>query len=370
MSTWDVTTRKMAAAGKRQQREALKRQKELERRIKEQGKLTALEQARLEVDAHENALDVLLSIHKEQSAPFDWGSFASALPPHEPPKLARHEFAALLRRAVSRAVPSVEAGKPTVEQARLLDEREHQVSRTDYEKDVTQWDRMRSLARRVLAGDANAYSEALSELSALSEIANLGSSISVTIREPGLIECTLKVGGRYKVPPEIKSLTAAGKVSVKAMPKARAHEIYQDYVCGCVLRLAREVFALLPVETILATATVEVLDSRTGLLTERPVLSVAIPRATNDRLDFEHLDPSDSLENFQHRGDVMASRKSGEFVQIVPLTPADLAQARSEKIGFSALDARVRQFRAELGTKLKPVTPGIDQPPEANASLL
>ena len=368
MSSWSATIRKMEAAGKRQQREALKRQKELERAIKEQAKLSAIEQARLEVDAHENALEVLLSVHKEQSAPFDWGSFGSALPPHEPPRLARHEFAALLRRAVAGAVPFVEDGKATIEEARLLDEREHAAARADYEKDFAQWEKMRSLARRVLAGESHAYSEAVSEFSTLSEIANLGSSIAMTLREARLIECALKVSGRDSLPAEIKMLTAAGKVSVKAMPKARFHEIYQDYVCGCVLRLAREMFALLPVETVMVTATVDGTDPRTGCAAELPVLSVAIPRAVVARLDFERLDPSDSLENFQHRGDVMASRKSGEFVRIVPLTPTDLVQPQLESMDFSQLLARVRQFRTELGAMLKPAMPEIDERTEPNTS--
>ena len=38
------------------------------------------------------------------------------------------------------------------------------------------------------------------------------------------------------------------------MPKGRFHEIYQDYLCGCLLRVAREVFALFPVDTVLVTA--------------------------------------------------------------------------------------------------------------------
>ena len=39
---------------------------ELQRRAKEQAKLSALEQARLEVETYENRIDVLLSVHKEQ----------------------------------------------------------------------------------------------------------------------------------------------------------------------------------------------------------------------------------------------------------------------------------------------------------------
>ena len=358
--------KRLVAARKLQQRAALKHQKELERRLKEQAKLTALEQARLEVEAHENALEVLLSVHKEQSAPFDWGGFASALPPHEPPKLARHELAALLRRAVSGAVPHVEHGKATVEEARLLDEREHDAAREDYEKDFAQWERMRSLARRVLAGEERAYSEAVSEFSTLSEIANLGSSIGMSVRGSKLIECALKVSGRDAIPAEVKSLTAAGKLSVKAMPKAQFHEIYQDYVCGCVLRLAREVFALLPAETVLVTATVDGIDARTGHAAELPVLSVAIPRTVAERLDFEHLDPSDSLENFLHRGDVLASRKSGEFAPIAPLTPAEVAPAQPAKLDFKILVSQVRKMRVDFTEALKAVRQQTGEPSESN----
>lgn len=355
----------MEAAGKRQQREALKHKKELERRFKEQAKLSALEQARLEVETHENALEVLLSVHKQQSEPFDWGGFAAALPPHEPPRLARHETAALLRRAVSGAVPSIEDGKPTVEEAGLFDEREHETACAEYEQEFAQWERMRSLARRVLAGEAHAYSEAVSEFSALSEIANLGSSISVTRIEAKLIECALKVNGRNSIPAEVKSLTAAGKVSAKAMTKARFHEIYQDYVCGCVLRLAREVFALLPLETVLVTATVDGTDPRTGRAAELPVLSVAIPRAVIARLDFERLDPSDSLKNFLHRGDVTASRKSGEFIPILPLTVADVFPPQPARVEFTVIITQVRQSRTELSAMLKSAMPQISDQSES-----
>ena len=347
----------MEAAGKRQHREELKRQKELERRMKEQAKLTVIEQARLEVEAHENALEVLLSVHKQQSEQFDWNAFAFALPPHEPPRLARNETAALFRKAVAGAVPSIEEGKPRVEEARLLDDREHGAARAEYEQDFADWERMRSLGRRVLAGEAKAYSEAVSEFSALSEIAILGSSISVTVHTANLIECSLKVNGRDSIPAEVKSLTAAGKLSVKAMPKARFHEIYQDYVCGCVLRLAREVFALLPVETALVTATADGIDPRTGRAAELPVLSVAIPRSTVARLEFEHLDPSDSLENFLHRGDVVASRKSGEFVPIVPLIPSDIFPPQATRGDFKILVAQVRQTRTALAALLKTEIP-------------
>ena len=96
----------------------------------------------------------------------------------------------------------------------------------------------------------------------------------MTVHDPKLIECELKVNGQDVIPADTKSLSAGGKLVVKAMPKARFHEIYQDYVCGCVLRLAREMFALLPVDNVILTATVDGTDSATGHVAELPVLSV------------------------------------------------------------------------------------------------
>lgn len=354
MSSWTAEIRRREAEERRQERETRKRHKELERRIKERAKLSELEQARLDVEAHENALEVLLSVHKEQSAAIEWVKFASALPPHEPRRSGRHEFAAELKNLAK-------SGNADAEAARALDEREYQVVRDGYERELAESERLRALAKRVLAGEAGAYSEATSEFSSFGEIAHLGASIHITVHNPKLIECVLTVNGREAIPAEMKSLTAAGKLSVKAMPKARFHEIYQDYVCGCVLRLTREVLALLPVDEVLVTASVNGTDARTGKQAELPVLSVAIGRAAVERLDFERLDPSDSMEMFLHRGDVVASRKGGEFLAIVPLTPADLAPVQPERMDFTGLLTNVRKLRAEIGSKLKPATPVPDE---------
>lgn len=357
MSSWTAEIRRREAEARRSERETRKRHKELERRIKERAKLSALEQARLDVEAHENALEVLLSVHKEQSAPIEWAKFATALPPHQPVRSGRHEFAAVLRHGVAEMENAAESGNAAAEQARVRDEREYQAGRESYEGELAEWERMRALAKRVLSGEAGAYSEAISEFSSLGEMAHLGSSIHITVRSPKLMECVLTVNGREAIPAEVRSLTAAGKLSVKAMPKPRFHEIYQDYVCGCVLRLAREVLALLPVDQVLVTASVNGTDARTGQVADVPVLSAAMSREVVERLDFERLDPSDSMENFSHRGDVKASRKGGEFVAIVPLTPADLAPAQPERMDFTGLLNNVRQLRADIGSKLKPAIP-------------
>jgi hypothetical protein len=269
---WQASFRAMQAAERRRQREAQKRQRELERRAKEQAKLSAIEQARLEVETHENRLEVLLSVHKEQGETWDWLALAATLPPVCPQRFSRHEFK--LRQDLELLVakdPDTsqrQARDAAVEQARLRDDEEYQNALGDYGEQKAEWQKTNSLARRILAGEHKAYTEALSELSPFAEISDLGSSIHFTVHDAKLLECVLKINGRQAIPSEVKSLTATSKVSIKPMPKARFHEIYQDYVCACVLRVAREVFALLPVESLLITASADTLDPRTGQTVE------------------------------------------------------------------------------------------------------
>lgn len=356
MSSWSAEIRRREAGARREERETRKRHRELERRIKDRARLSELEQARLDVEAYENAVELLLSVHKEQSASVEWQKIASALPPHQPVRSGRHEFAAILQQGLGEFGNTSVSEHDNAEEARRIDEQEHQAALQSYEKEQAEVEHLRTLAKRVLTGEPGAYSEAISELSSLGELSQLGSSIHFTVHSRKLIECVLTVNGRDAIPAEVKTLTAAKKLSVKAMPKARFHEIYQDYVCGCVFRLGREVLALLPADVVLVSASVDGTDLRTGKQAELCVLSVGLTREIMDGLDFDRLDPSDSMENFNHRGEVKASRNGGEFVAIIPLTPADLAPLQPERMDFSDLLKRVRQFREEVSRDLKPLT--------------
>ncbi len=342
----NIALRSIQAAERRQQRDAQKRLRELKRQSKEQAKLSAIEQARLEVETYESGLEVLLSVHKEQGEVWDWLELATALPPHSPRKFSRHELKVRQR-----------AANQTLDEARAQDEREFQEALQAHRQEMAEWERMKTIARRILAGEHRAYTEALIEFSALAEISDLGSALHFTVHSATLVECGLKVNGRQAIPIELKALTSTGNVSVKPMPKARFHEIYQDYVCGCVLRVAREVFALLPIETVLVTASVNALDRSTGQTVEQRVLSAAISRAALGRLDFEHLDPSDAIENLPHRGDAKASRKSGEFDRITPLTPADLPHTSPENVDFRDHLATARRLRDELRVEIEKLHP-------------
>lgn len=305
---WSTTLKRVEVHQRREERTAKKRQRELEKLLKEQAKLSALEQARLEVEAFENKLEVLLSVHRDVSPTVDWLAAVSLLPPFQSAN----------------------------------------IDAKTYDEQLEAWQKLHVLAKGVLRGDASAYGEALSEVSSFGELATLGYSISFSVENRMMIECELRVDERDVIPTEVKSLTSAGKLTSKAMPKARFHELYQDYVCGCVLRVAREVFALLPVDRVIVTAVVSSLQTTTGKEVEIPVLSAAMPRDVMDSLEFERLDPSDAMNNFVHRGDVLASKKTGDFSPVEPLKADDLASISGVGLPCDGLWARIREMRARI----------------------
>jgi tellurite resistance protein len=276
--------------------------------------------------------------------------------------LAREADAADYRRAVAewqRQMAERAAAEAEVEAARKGDEWHFQLVWQQFVEAERTWKENHALAEAVLAGERDAYAHVLRELSPFQEISSLGSRLDFHLHPPKLIEVGVKVNGEQAIPSRITSLTASGKVSVKAMPKARFHEIYQDHVCGCVLRIGREVLALLPVDTVLVTATADVADSRTGQTTEQPILSVAMPRGVMQTLNFTDsrrgapLDPSDAMDNFLHRGDFRASRRSGAFVPIVPLRPEDLTAAVPGQPGSAATAAPFNPFAAKWAESLR-----------------
>ena len=330
---WKGTLRSLQAAARRADREAQRRQRELERQRAQIAKMEALARATYEVQVYENYIDVLLSVHKECSNTWNWEEIRSASPPVEPVKSHERESSAQQKldrfepgffdRLFGRTESKRAKLSKAVEDARRKDEGEYKEALQTYRQEYAGWEEARDLARRILTGDLEAYEETIRETDPFSDISELGSSISCRAANSRLVEAALRVKAEDVVPSETKSLLKSGKVSVKKMPKTKYFELYQDYVCGCVLRVARELMALLPIEMVIVTAWARLLNAQTGHMEDHPIVTVTIPRDTLERLNCDLIDPSDSMANFVHR---MVFKKTKGFSAVQALTPGDLAQ--------------------------------------------
>jgi hypothetical protein len=328
------------AAHRRRERDEVKRLRDLERQTKEQAKLSALDQARLAVKTHESRISLLLSIQKEPIEVWNWLELVAALEPCAPFGSSLNELGEkLIACAEARAIEekALEGRRADDRQALEQALAEH-AARREMRKSY------REMAARVVCADLNAWTSAIAQWRPFEELEELGAKVTSDFHSRASVHCSIAVSGPEIIPQEAKTLTSTGKLSVKPMAKTRFNEVYQDYVCGCVLRTATEMFGFLPVAVVLVTASVGFLDPVTGQFVIRPVLSVGFTRAAFSNLALDKVDPSDAIESFVHRGDAKASRKTGSFVPIEPLRLEEVATPQNRSKRF---DEAVEELRRE-----------------------
>jgi hypothetical protein len=303
--------------GRIRKKEERELQRELDRLFKERSKLEEDKRAALEVCSFEDQLGSLLSIHKQVKSNVDWGALSSSLQPHLPPSYSESTLKYLLETLLTQRSVIDES---QLAKASRRDSENYKSKLLIYEKESEKWRTSYNISNRVLIKDSSAYGEAVSNFGNFTDLREKGVSIFVKSSKPDVVECLVTVDGLKFIPTEAKSLTASGKVSVKRISNTRFHEIYQDYVCGCCLRVARELFVILPVSEVIITVEVEDANSSTGHRERKPILSVILEKDKLSGLKFSDLDPSDAIESFRHRGDVKTSKKTGSLVRIEPFS--------------------------------------------------
>lgn len=77
---------------------------------------------------------------------------------------------------------------------------------------------------------------------------------------------------------------------------------YQDFVCGTAIRVARDLFALLPLREV----AINVQEKR--IIGNNTILSVAFDYNSFSNLNFNELDPSDTIESYKHNMDFNAKK--------------------------------------------------------------
>lgn len=341
---WKGALRAAEAAHRRREREEVKRLRDLERRNKEQAKLTALEQARLEVETHESRISLLLSIHKEPIDVWNWLELIASLDACPPAAALASELAEQLTACAE--LRTIEAS--ILETCRVVDRQALDQALAEHVASVELHNIHREVAGRVLRSELSAWSQAIDLLRPFQELEELGVTVKAEFQSRECVHCAITVSGPEIIPQEAKTLTSTGKLSTKPMAKGRFHEIYQDYVCGCVLRTASEMFGFLPLENVLVTASVGFVDPATGQFGIHPVLSVGFGREAFAQLSLDKVDPSDAIEAFSHRGDAKASRKTGCFIPIQPLRFEDLALRPQRSARFDGALQQLRREREEI----------------------
>jgi hypothetical protein len=144
-----------------------------------------------------------------------------------------------------------------------------------------------------------AYRTVIEQVRPFEELDHLGIQTRVSVAEPSLSEAFVRIRDDA-VPFEEYNLLASGRISVREMPKVRHRELTRDHVCSTAIRVARELFGVLPVARTFVHVTTVQLDPATGHTGEHTLLSVEFDRGRLFGSNFDRLDPASAVESFRH----------------------------------------------------------------------
>ncbi|WP_296386799.1 hypothetical protein [Winogradskyella sp.] len=309
MATLKGAMRSYGAAVRRMEREQQRQARESAKRFKEQQKLQEIENAQQAVLDWENYVDTIQSLHKNCTEPIDWQQIENTEKPNEPKKENKNEVVAKNRldnfkpsffdKIFGSTQKKINRLTELVEKAKSKDKTEFDLGYKQYLDELNNWKELQEINAGINKNEAKYYKKALQYFNPFSDIGELGTQISFNFNE-NHIDVDLHVNSLEVIPDYELKQTSTGKLSKKNMPKSRFNELYQDHICSASMRIAREVFAYLPVDYARINALSKLVNTKTGHLEEQPILSVIFPPETIDSLNLETIDPSDSMQNFVH----------------------------------------------------------------------
>lgn len=248
-----------------------------------------------QVSKHNAYIEMLTSVHLEVTDPIDWHIAANedlAVFENDGPNATavKNELSSYSPTFIDRLFKREHAKRTKIENkliAATIADNKLYLSKQQF----------KDFGIKIINNDNLVWIDVLKTINPFDDIENFGSNIIFKVVDNKLI-VNLIVSGENVVPKEVLSLTAANKLSKKAMTKTKYLALYQDYISSCVLRIAREVFAILHINQVL----INVYDfSQADSPPKRGcVLSARVHRQNLTRLNFETIDCSDTIETFEH----------------------------------------------------------------------
>ncbi len=295
------------------QRSMIQQQQKL---MEQQQKQDEIHKNRLLVEEYENYLDVIRNVHKECEKTIDWVNIFNKPEPFSYGCIGAYQ---------KKAQDEYNGFKPTFIEKLFSKKREirkqklYDAIETARKEDIEayeNWKAMHEFSNKIIDGDIDSFLEAINETNPFEDLVEYGSDFEFGTDNPSSMEIEFKVKSDTVVPAISMSLTKTGKLSKKDMSKTQYYDITQDYVCSCAIRLAREIFAVLPVNIAIVHAVDNIINTTNGHQEDCTILSVIFNKEKFMNINFDRIDASDFVETFLHN---MKFMKTSGFRQVVRL---------------------------------------------------
>ena len=249
-----------------------------------------------EVEEFNNAIKYITSLHKDCDYSYDWEEINNRPSPLISDGKGVNEIEA--ENKLNNYNPGLLARVLKFLQTSELKKLEENIL-TARDKDLKiyeDWKKLNELSTLILQGDLDAYSYLIKDIEFSSSLgrSHLRTSDSTSIVIDFYIDIDNFIPKSYKV------LTSTGRLSIKKYSKTDYYFIIQQYVSSLAIRIARNIFGLLPVHNAVVNIQADSLDTQTGNIVTNTILSVVVDEITLQSLILDSIVPFDALNNFEH----------------------------------------------------------------------
>lgn len=260
----------------------------------------------------ENRIENITKIHTDKIDPIDWKAIAAKPMPERPRPLRANYDKALLKfkkfqprfyhlpGQYSRKKKKLrDAGKRAIES----DKRIYSENKEIYEQQHAEWSSQVSAAQSVLSLSSEAIMGVLqSRVPSIMQTRFIGLIGNANCKVTGDIAYVNTEVFEFDmvVPKTLTRLLKSGRLSERAMPIRQGNDLYRDYVASAALKIAGDIFALVPLRKTVVTCSARMVNKANGHEELTPVLSVLVDRESYTLLNLEYIDPSDCIGNFKH----------------------------------------------------------------------
>lgn len=271
-----------------------------------------------EVAQFQEDIAVITSLHREEDYPRDiqWEEVLASAPPFGPSeegptqKAVKEELRSRRPGLLQRVF---QGGALKKQEEALLAE-----AREEDESLLLSYENSRKVARKVMEGDKEGFLEVLETLKVSQHLTDYIKDARFSYHDADTLVAEITLSIEQFIPDAYKTLTPTGRLSVKQYTKTDYYAIASQFTAGVVLRMARNLLNLLPLEDVLLHVTELEVNPQTGIRDEKLILSVLVDRKTLDKIDLSRVNAFDVLTQFHHEVRFVKTRG---FSAIEPLRP-------------------------------------------------
>jgi len=279
--------------------------------------------AQKEYDEYVNSI---ISLHKSSSEALNWEYLVAAPEPKLPLRKADNQLIAesacrsfkpsLIDKLLGQGKQKHKVLVARSQEAKQQDDLIYNCTLKEFKTDLVDWTKIQAVSQGVISRDPFSYEEAIEFFNPFFHVTVLGVLLNYKVMGDAIV-VSMKMDAKEIVPDFVPNKVPSGKAKLANMQDAEFHILFYSFLCSCALRIARETFALLPVEHLI----LNVFERNSSVKEDgeggRAILSVKFTPGQINGLDFSSEDCAALLKSFPH---YLSFSASAGFEEVEPMT--------------------------------------------------